>query len=268
MLRMYFVQQLYSLADEAVEDAVYDSQALRNFIGIDLSRTSVPDATTLMGFRHLLETHDLTKAMLVEVNVMLLERGLLMTQGTLVDATLIAAPSSTKNKAHARDPEMHQTKKGNQWHFGMKAHIGVDKESGLVHTLTTTAANVSDISQTPALLHGQESAVWADAGYVGVEKREDMQKTLTANEQTVQWHIAKRRKTITKMADGWQKSMAQAYEKLKAQVRAYVEHPFHIVKNIFKYKKTRYKGLAKNDTQLNMLFALSNLYMVRGELRP
>ncbi len=182
MLRMYFVQQWYGLADEAVEDAVYDSAALRNFMSIDLSRTSVPDATTLMGFRHLLEAHDLTKAMLVEVNIMLMERGLLrgwpraMTQGTLVDATLIAAPSSTKNKEHARDPEMHQAKKGNQWHFGMKAHIGVDKDSGLVHTLTTTAANVSDISQTPALLHGQEQDVWADAGYVGVEKREDMQE--------------------------------------------------------------------------------------------
>ena len=268
MLRMYFVQQWYGLADETVEDAVYDSQALRNFMGIDLSRTSVPDATTLMGFRHLLEAHHLTKAMLVEVNIMLMARGLLMTQGTLVDATLIAAPSSTKNKAYARDPEMHQTKKGNQWHFGMKAHIGVDKESGLVHTLTTTAANVSDISQTPALLHGQESAVWADAGYVGVQKREDMQEALAANEQEVRWHVAKRRKSIEKLVDGWQKSMAQAYETLKAQVRAYVEHPFHVVKNIFKYKKTRYKGLAKNDAQLNMLFALSNLYMVRAELRP
>ena len=271
---------MVGLADEAVEDAVYDSAALRNFMGIDLSRTSVPDATTLMGFRRLLEAHDLTKAMLVEVNIMLMERGLLrgwptgwpraraMTQGTLVDATLIAAPSSTKNKEHARDPEMHQAKKGNQWHFGMKAHIGVDKDSGLVHTLTTTAANVSDISQTPALLHGQEQDVWADAGYVGVEKREDMQEALAANEQTVQWHVAKRRKTIEKLADGWQKCMAQAYETLKARVRAYVEPPFHVVKNIFKYKKTRYKGLAKNDAQLNVLFALSNLYMVRGELRP
>ena len=191
-----------------------------------------------------------------------------MTQGKLVDATLIAAPSSTKNKEHARDPEMHQAKKGNQWHFGMKAHIGVDKDSGLVHTLRTTAANVSDISQTPALLHGQEQNVWADAGYVGVHKREDMQEALAANEQTVQWHVAKRRKTIEKLDEGWQKSLAQAYEKLKAQVRAYVEHPFHVLKNIFKYKKTRYKGLAKNDAQLNVLFALSNLYMVRGELRP
>ncbi len=268
MLRMYFVQQWYGLADEAVEDAIYDSQALRNFMGIDLSRQSVPDATTLMGFRHLLEANDLTKAMLVEVNVMLMERGLLMTKGTLVDATLIAAPSSTKNKEHGRDPEMHQAKKGNQWHFGMKAHIGVDKDSGLVHTLTTTAANVSDISQTAALLHGQESDVWADAGYVGVEKREEVQQALNTNEQTVQWHVAKRRSTIEKLADGWQKSMAQAYEKLKAQVRSRVEHPFHVVKNIFKYKKTRYKGLAKNDAQLNVLFALSNLYMVRAELRP
>ncbi len=235
MLRMYFVQQWYGLADEAVEDAIYDLQALRNFMGIDLSRQSVPDATTLMGFRHLLEANDLTKAMLVEVNVMLMERGLLMTQGTLVDATLIAAPSSTINKEHARDPEMHQAKKGNQWHFGMKAHIGVDKDSGLLHTLTTTAANVSDISQTPALLHGQENAVWADAGYVGVDKREDMQEALAGKEQTVQWHVAKRRKSIEKLDDGWQKSLAQACEKLKAQVR---------------------------------VFALSNLDMVRGELRP
>jgi transposase, IS5 family len=268
MLRMYFVQQWYGLADEAVEDAIYDSQALRNFMGIDLSRESVPDATTLMGFRHLLEAHDLAQAMLVEVNAMLIERGLLMSKGTLVDATLMAAPSSTKNREHARDPEMHQTKKGNQWHFGLKAHIGVDQESGLVHTLVTTAANVSDISQTPALLHGQEEAVWADAGYVGVDKREDMQEALAANGQEVQWHIAKRRKTIETMMDGWQKKLAQAHEKLKARVRAYVEHPFHVVKNIFRHKKVRYKGIAKNDAQLNVLFALSNLYMMRDQLRP
>jgi transposase, IS5 family len=268
MLRMYFVQQWYGLADEAVEDAITDSQALRNFMAIDLSRQSVPDATTLMGFRHLLEAHDLTQAMLVEVNAMLIERGVLMSRGTLVDATLIAAPSSTKNREHARDAEMHQTKKGNQWHFGLKAHIGVDQESGLVHTLVTTAANVSDISQTAALLHGQEEAVWLDAGYVGVEKREDMQAALAINGQDLKWHIARRRKAIEKMVDGWQKKLAQAYEKCKAQVRARVEHPFHVVKNIFKYKKTRYKGLAKNDAQLNMLFALSNLYMARGPLCP
>ena len=234
MLRMYFVQQWYGLADEAVEDAIYDSQALRNFMGIDLCKQSVPDATTLMGFRHLLEANNLAQAMLIEVNAMLIERGLLMSKGTLVDATLIAVPNSTKNLEHARDPEMHQTKKGNQWHFGLKAHIGVDKESGLVHTLVATAANVSDISQTPALLHGQEEEVWLDAGYVGVEKREDMQTALAANGQDLKWHIARRRKTIEKMAEGWQKNLIQAYEKLKAQVRARVEHPFHIVKNIFK----------------------------------
>ena len=268
MLRMYFVQQWYGLADEAVEDAIYDSQALRNFMDIDLSRQSVPDATTLMGFRHLLEANDLSQAMLVEINAMLIERGLLMSKGTLVDATLIAAPSSTKNQAHARDSEMHQTKKGNQWYFGLKAHIGVDRESGLVHTVVTTSANVSDISQTPGLLHGQEEEVWLDAGYVGVDKREDMQEALAAKGQEVRWHIAKRRKSIEKMADGWQKNLAQAYEKLKAQVRAYVEHPFHVIKNLFKYQKARYKGLAKNDVQLTMLFGLSNLYKVRGQLRP
>jgi transposase, IS5 family len=269
MLRMYFVQQWYGLADEAVEDAIYDSQALRNFMGIDLSQQSVPDATTLMGFRHLLEANDLTQAMLIEVNAMLIERGLLMSKGTLVDATLIAAPTSTKNKEHGRDPEMHQTKKGNEWHFGMKAHIGVDKDSGLVHTVVTTAANVSDISQTPVMLHGQEEQVWLDAGYVGVDKREDMQEALKANgQEALGWHIAKRRKTIKKMAEGWQKSLAQAYERAKARVRARVEHPFHVIKNIFKYKKARFKGLAKNDSQLQALFALSNLYMARAELRP
>jgi IS5 family transposase len=246
-----------------MEDAIYDSQALRHFMDIYLSRQSVPDATTLMGFRHLLEANDLPQALLVEVNSILIERGLLMSRGTLVDATLIAAPSSTKSHGHVRDPEMHQTKKGNQWHFGLKAHIGVDKKLGLVHTLVTTAANVCDISQTLALLRGQKQDVWVDAGYVGVEKREDMQAARATNGQAVKWHIAKRRKTIEKLADGWQKTLAQAYEKLKAQVRARVEHPFHAIKNIFGYKKTRYKGLAKNDAQLNMLFALRNLYMVR-----
>jgi IS5 family transposase len=268
MLRMYFLQQWYGLADEAVEDAIYDSQALRQFLSIDLSQHSVPDATTLMGFCHLLEAHNLTQALLVEINMMLIERGLLMSKGTLVDATLIAAPSSTKNQAHSRDPEMHQTKKGNQYYFGIKAHIGADEESGLVHTVITTAANVSDISQTPGLLHGQEQEVGADAGYVGVEKREDMQQALSANGQDVKWRIAKRRTTVKKMAEGWQKKLAQAYEKLKAKIRARVEHPFHVIKNIFRHKKTRYKGLTKNDAQLQMLFGLSNLYMMRESLRP
>lgn len=153
-------------------------------------------------------------------------------------------------------------------HFGIKAHIGVDEESGLVHTVVTTAANVSDISQTSQLIHGQEKKVGADAGYVGVDKREEVKQALAANNQEVQWRIAKRRTSVQKMEDGWQKKLAQAYEKLKARIRARVEHPFHVIKNIFKHKKTRYRGLAKNDAQLQMLFGLSNLYMVRESLRP
>ena len=268
MLRMYFVQHWYGLADVAVEDALYDSQALRNFCGIDLGVESVPDATTLMDFRHRLERHHLPQALLAEVNALLTERGLLMSQGTLVDATLIAAPSSTKNATRKRDPQMHQTKKGNEWHFGMKAHIGVDDQSGLVHTVISTAANVSDISQTAALLHGQEHRVGADAGYVGVEKREEVQDKLKAMAYTVTFRIAKRRKPIKAMVEGWKKDLALLNEKLKASLRAKVEHPFHVVKNIFKHTKARYKGLAKNDAQLNVLFALSNLYMVRGKLCP
>ncbi len=268
MLRMYLVQQWYGLADVAVEDALYDSQALRNFCGIDLGFESVPDATTLMDFRHLLEKHKLPHALLQEVNALLTERGLLMSQGTWVDATLIAAPSSTKNKVRKRDPEMHSTKKGNEWHFGMKAHIGADDQSGRVHTVISTAANVSDISQTAALLHGQEQRVGADAGYVGVEKRAEVQAKLKTMAHTVTFRIAKRRKPIKAMVEGWKKDLALLNEKLKASLRAKVEHPFHVVKNIFKHTKTRYKGLAKNDAQLHVLFALSNLYRVRGKLCP
>ena len=165
MLRIYFLQQWYGLADEALEDALYDSQALRGFAGVELSRDPVPDATTVLHFRHWLERHDLTRVLFDEVGRMLEERSLLMRQGTIVDATIIAAPSSTKNKPKSRDPEMHQTKKGNQWHFGMKAHIGVDVASGVVHTLIGTAANEADINQTAVLLHGREESVFADAGY-------------------------------------------------------------------------------------------------------
>ncbi len=171
---------VYGLADEAVEDALYDSQALRDFCSINLARESVPDATTLMGFRHLLEANELPQAILKEVNSLLKERGLLMTRGTLIDATLIAAPSSTKNKECWRDPSMHQTKKGSQCYFGIKAHIGADDESGLVHIVASAAANVSDISQTAELLHGEEIRVGADAGYVGAVKREEVKKNWRA----------------------------------------------------------------------------------------
>src|SRR5260221_2319936 len=171
MLRIYFLQQWYGLADEALEDALYDSQALRGFAGIELNCDAVPDATTLLKFRHWLERHELTRVLFEEVGTVLEERGLLMRQGTIVDATIIAAPPSTKNKSKTRDPEMHQTKKGNQWHFGMKAHIGVDVASGVVHTLTGTAANEADINQMAAVLHGREEAVFADARYTGADKR-------------------------------------------------------------------------------------------------
>jgi transposase, IS5 family len=171
MLRVHFLQQWYALADQAREEALYDSQAMRGFAGIDLAVETVPDETTILNFRHWLERHDLSRGLFDEVGAMLEERGLLMRQGTIVDATIIAAPSSTKNKEKARDPDMHQTKKGNQWHFGMKAHIGVDVASGLVHTVTGTAANEADITQTAALLPGEEDDVFGDAGYTGADKR-------------------------------------------------------------------------------------------------
>lgn len=169
MLRVYFLQQWYALADEALEDALYDSQALRAFAGIDLAADAVPDATTLLGFRHLLERQGLTKRLLEEVSTLLAERGVLLRAGTMVDATIIAAPSSTRNAGHRRDPEMHQTKKGNVWHFGLKAHIGVDVASGVVYSLAVTAANVADVVCTPGLLHGQEQSVFGDAGYTGAD---------------------------------------------------------------------------------------------------
>ena len=186
MLRMYVVQQCFGLSDEGIEDALYDSLAIRRFVGIDLSRESAPDATALLKFRHLLETHQLTESIFNAINAHLAEKGLLLREGSIVDATLIAAPPSTKNREGKRDPEMHQTKKGQQWYFGMKAHIGVDAHSGVVHTVVGTAANVSDVTQAQALLHGEETEVFGDAGYQGVEKRDENL------ECPVTWHIALR----------------------------------------------------------------------------
>jgi IS5 family transposase len=259
MLRLHFLQQWYGLADEALEDALYDSQALRSFAGIDLSVAAVPDATTVMNFRHWLEEHDLTRVLFDEVGAMLEERGLLMRQGTIVDATIIAAPPSTKNKKKARDPEMHQTKKGNQWHFGMKAHIGVDVASGLVHTVVGTAANEADINQTASLLHGQESDVFADAGYTGADKRTDLE------DRDVAWNIAIRRSIIKALPTSL-RELAEPVERALAQVRAWVEHPFHIVKNLFRHKRLRYRGLFKTTAQLRTLFALANLVIVKKTL--
>lgn len=259
MLRMYCLQQWYGLADEALEDALYDSQALRDFVGIDLSRESVPDATTLLKFRRLLQDSDLTRALFDQINAHLGEQGLLMRAGTIVDATIIAAPSSTKNEDKARDPEMHQAKKGNQWFFGMKAHIGVDAESGLVHAVIGTAANVNDVTQAGALLHGDEEVAFGDAGYRGVDKREEARGP--------RWHVAMqpgKRKQLDP-SHKWARLLEQA-EQLKASVRAKVEHPFHVIKNLFKHKKTRYKGLAKNEAQLFSLFGLANIVIAKRRL--
>ncbi len=255
MLRVYFLQQWYGLADEALEDALYDSQALQQFARIDLAAAGVPDATTLLNFRHLLETHDLCKGLFAPINADLTARGLLLRAGTLVDATLIAAPPSTKNQSKQRDPEMHQTKKGNQWYFGRKAHIGADRDSKLVHTVVVTAANVADVTKTVELLHGEETQVHADAGYTGVEKRAE----IVALGRTIDWQIASKRGLIKALAEGAQKEACKAVEKAKASVRAFVEHPFHIVKNLFGYRKVRCRGLAKNGHQLYTLFGLANV---------
>jgi IS5 family transposase len=251
------------LADEALEDALYDSQALRSFAGIDLGAEAVPDATTLLEFRHLLGKQGLTRQIFDLVNALLGERGVLMREGTIVDATIIAAPPSTKNKAKARDPEMHQTKKGNEWHFGMKAHIGVDLASGVVHTLTGTAASVADIAQAHLLLHGKEKSAFADAGFQGVEKRNE----ILARFAGVRWYVAAKRGKVKAMPEGKRKEIIQALEKAKAQLRAYGEHPFHIVKNLFRHRKVRYRGLAKNTAQLHTLFALANLVIAKSALR-
>ncbi len=239
MLRMYIVQQSLGLSDEGIEDALYDSQAIRQFVGLDLGCESAPDATTLLKFRRLLETHQLTET---------------------IFATIIAAPSSTKNAKGERDAEMHQTKKGKQWHFGMKAHIGVDAASGLVHTVIGTAANVNDVTQAQALLHGDEREGYGDAGYQGADKRPEARGK-------VRWNIAmrpgkRRALDISKEID----QLRDQLETIKARIRAKVEHPFHIIKNRFGLKKVRYRGLAKNAAQLMTLFALANLMIAKRRL--
>jgi IS5 family transposase len=260
MLRIHFLQQWFNLSDFAAEESLYDIAAYRAFVGLaDID--AVPDETSILRFRRLLEQHELSQKMFDTVNVLLTERGLMLKTGTVVDATIVAAPSSTKNKSGERDPEMHQTKKGNQWHFGMKAHIGVDATSGLVHTVVGTAANEHDLNVAGQLLHGEEKAVHGDAGYQGAAKREE----LTGRE--VDWHIAMRpgkRKVLDK-GDA-QDAITEQIEKAKASIRAKVEHPFRVIKQQFGHTKVRYRGLAKNTARLVMLFAMSNLWMVRKKL--
>ena len=261
MLRIHFVQQWFNLSDPAMEEALYDTPMFREFVGLDAGEDNLPDESTILRFRHLLEAHDLSLQILATVNATLAAKGLLLKSGTVVDATLIAAPSSTKNSSGERDPEMHQTKKGNQWHFGMKAHIGVDADSGLVHTVVGTAANVNDVTQAHALVHGEETDVFADAGYQGVGKRDETQ------EINVNWHVAMRpgkRKVLDKSTP--MGAIQDQLERAKASIRAKVEHPFRVIKRQFGHVKVRYRGLAKNTAQLHTLFALSNLWMVRRTL--
>jgi IS5 family transposase len=268
MLRLYFVQQWYGLSDEGLEDAVSDSAAIRAFVGVDLGHEAAPDATTVLKFRRLLEEHKLTAVLFEEINAHLRERGLMMREGTMVDATIINAPTSTKNRDKARDPEMHQTKKGNQWYHGLKAHIGADAQSGLVHSTHYTAANESDVARTHEVLHGQEEHVFLDAGYTGVEKREEIVQAQArgAIKTDVQWSVAMKRSKLKGMAEGSLKQLTQALEKIKAQIRARVEHPFHVMKNLFKHKKARYRGLAKNGAHCDTLFALANLVIAKKAL--
>mgnify|MGYP001243355657 FL=1 len=259
MLRIHFMQQWFGLSDPAMEEALHDVPLYREFAGLDAGGTRLPDETTILRFRHLLEAHALSLQIMATINATLAARGLMLKTGTVVDATLIAAPSSTKNASGERDPEMHQTRKGNQWYFGMKAHIGVDAESGLVHTVLGTAANVNDVTQGHGLLHGTEVIVFADAGYQGADKRTEA--------TGVPWHVAlrpgKRRALDKKTPRG---ALRDKIEKLKASVRAKVEHPFRVIKRQFGHTKVRYRGLAKNTQQLITLFALSNLWMARHRL--
>lgn len=259
MLRVHLMQNWFGYSDPAMEEALYETTILRQFAGLSLER--IPDETTILNFRRLLEKHELAAGILAVINGYLGDRGLSLRQGTIVDATLIHAPSSTKNQDGKRDPEMHQTKKGNQYYFGMKAHIGADAESGLVHSVVGTAANVADVTQVDKLLHGEEDMVGADAGYTGVEKRPEHEG------REVIWQIAARRSTYKKLSKRSALYKAKRkIEKAKAQVRAKVEHPFRVIKRQFGYVKTRFRGLAKNTAQLVTLFALSNLWMARRYL--
>ncbi|EKD97018.1 MAG: hypothetical protein ACD_23C01124G0001 [uncultured bacterium] len=259
MLRIHFMQQWFTLSDPAMEEAFFDTPLYREFAQLE-EFARLPDESTILRFRHRLEKHKLTEKILATVNALLTQRGLLLKAGTAVDATLIAAPTSTKNKDKARDPEMHSSKKGNQWYFGMKAHIGVDADSGLVHTVRGTSGHVSDIAEGNTLLHGQETVAFGDAGYQGIENRPDAQADVT-------WHVAMRpgkRKALNKENEA--DAMIDKAEKLKAGIRAKVEHPFRVIKRQFGFVKVRYRGLKKNTAQLFTLFALSNLWMVRSKL--
>ena len=259
MLRLHFMQQWFTLSDPAMEEALHDVPLLREFAGLGWD-SRLPDESTILRLRHLLEKHKLADQILGVINDLLRDKGLLLKTGTVVDATLISAPSSTQNASGKRDPEMHQSKKGNRRYFGMKAHIGVDAESGLVHTVRGTAGNVNDVVQANSLLHGGETDAFADAGYQGVAKRPDAKPG-------VEWHVAMRpgkRRALDKTKTVG--NLIDQVERIKASVRAKVEHPFRVIKRQFGHVKVCYRGLKKNSAQLITLFALSILWMARKKL--
>jgi IS5 family transposase len=255
MVRIYFVQQWYGLSDPGMEEALYDIESVRRFAGIELGDVEIADETTILNFRHLLERHQLTEQLLAEVNGYLSEKKLLLREGTIVDATLIAAPSSTKNKDKKRDGEMSSTKKGNNYHFGMKVHTGTDSQSGLVHTVQVTTASVHDKQEMEAVLHGEEKAVFGDKGYFSDQDKRAARKT------GLFWGVLDKAKSKKRLSNKQKRR-----NKKLSSIRAKVEHPFRVVKRQFGYVKTRYRGLKKNAAQVFTLFALANLYKVRRAL--
>jgi IS5 family transposase len=255
MLRLYFLQQWFNLSDPAVEEAVYDSQTMRHFAGIDLGREPVPDETTVCRFRHLLEAHDLGRRLFNEVQRHLAANGLKVATGTIVDATIINAPSSTKNAQKARDPEMHQTKKGNQWYFGMKAHLGVDSRTKLIHAAVATPANVADSTVLPDLLHGRETRVWGDQAYRG-------QRAVIRHKAPKARDFTNRRYRLRGVVDEAERTK----NRTKSKVRAKVEHSIGVIKRVFGFAKVRYRGLAKNAHRLLVTCALANLFIARRHL--
>jgi IS5 family transposase len=255
MLRIYFLQLWFNLSDPAAEEALYDSVSMRAFVGIDLGEEAVPDETTICKFRHLLEKHKLGKSLLMAVNQYLHENGIKISRGTIVDATIISAPSSTKNKDGKRDPEMHQTAKGKQWYFGMKAHIGIDSKEKLIHTILASAANVPDRDALPHLLHGRETRVWGDQGYQG-------------SRDVIRARAPKAKDFTNRRYRGrnWFKEVEKMKNRTKSQVRAKVEHAIGVIKHVFGFQKVRYRGLAKNLHRLEVTAALANLFLVRRRL--
>jgi IS5 family transposase len=253
MLRIYFMQNWFNLSDPQAEDSLYDIESMRRFAGIELMGHDIPDETTILRFRHLLEQRQLTERIFAEIRSLLEEKRLLLKSGTIVDATIIAAPPSTKNEQKARDPEMHQTKKGKDWHFGMKAHIGTDRH-GIVHSLSTTAANVSDITQMPELLHGEEREVFGDQAYWSEAHRQ------AALAKGIRYRVNRRSPHLSEYQ--------RFINRRRSAARARVEHVFHVVKRLWGFSKVRYRGLAKNTARLYTAFALANLYLLRRRLQP